>query len=1455
VELRLQVRTRAQDVVPVRITCDPETTAGALATALAQRHPGIEAPGANVTLAVGHGKVMHQVPPGTWVSEAGIQSGQTVSVVPSTDVASGSGVAATVRVVSGPDEGAEFPVPAGSSFIGRDPTCRVRLSDPMTSMVHARLFVGSDVEVFDQNSSNGVEVGGVMVQQAPIRPAETVRVGNTLLEILATPGGQAEAQTRTVVPFNRPPRLDPDYEGKVLIAPEVPKAPTRTRMPIIPLILPILMGGVLYLLTRSVASIVFVALSPLLMLGMAVESMISGKRRFKRDAAAFRADVAALSEQAVLGADVERAARCHEYPSLGEYYAAAAAKSDLLWCRRPGLPRYLSFRLGLGTSRSRDSIDAQPMRGADLSLQAELDDVVAGAAQIDGVPVVLDLTANGSFGVAGSWDRANSAARAVVLQAALSHAPDEVMIAALIPPHLQHYWNWLLWLPHVEAAERALGTTPLAAGGGPGTTLAAAIDRVIRERIAADVDLDDENPPPRLIVVIAHDAPVPRPALVAIAEDGPAVGVHVVWVAEDRGDLPAACRAYLSRHDDEDVFGLVATGESTSVTVEEVGVEEALAAAGQLAPVVDSSQSDEGMLGIPTSVSFLDISGTALAESADAIIDRWRESDSLPADADQRQGRRRESNLRALVGVTATGPLQLDLRSQGPHALVGGTTGSGKSEFLQSWVLGMAAAHSPRQVTFLLVDYKGGSAFADCVRLPHTVGLVTDLSPAMVRRALISLNAELRHREQVLQRGGFKDLAEMEKADDPDTPPSLVIVVDEFAALVQEVPEFVDGVVNVAQRGRSLGLHLILATQRPAGVIKDNLRANTNLRIALRVADAADSQDIVGDALAAGFDPGIPGRAVFTAGGSRLTLFQSAYVGGFTSPQKSEPTIDVAPLQFAPAEDWPVIEPAAAPMVAPASTRKDVQRIVDTIELANSQAALAAPRKPWLPRLADVYDLTALPSRRTDEELVFGVRDDPEAQDQPVVAFLPDRDGAMAVYGTGGSGTSGFLRTLAVCAGLTTKGGPCHVYGLDFGARGLSPVEVLPHVGSIVNGEDDERVTRLARWLRGVVDERAIRYSAANAGTIAEYRRLAGMPDEPRILLLIDGMDAFRNAYEITTQSKVFEQVLSIAADGRPVGVHVVVAADRPGAIPSALASSLQARMVMRMANDNDLMMLGIPRDLLQGDTPPGRGVVDGQEVQVAVLGRDPSAPGQAAALARLSESMRRAGVVEAPPIGRLPVEVTLADLPVEVDGLPTLGVADDTLAATGFPDIGVFVVCGPPHSGRTTALTTVVASLRRARPNARLAFFGNRGSSLLQGITWDEVAATEQDAATLATTLLDQVAADSVARTSLVVVIEGIGDFISTPADLPLQKLVKACRSSDQLVIAEGETSSLGGSWPLLQAVKAARSGIALQPDQLDGDSVFRTSFPRINRSSFPEGRGLRVSSGRVTRVQVALP
>ncbi|HWL44884.1 MAG TPA: FtsK/SpoIIIE domain-containing protein [Ilumatobacter sp.] len=1436
----------------VLLVADSTATVASVAERLRFRLSGAGAGAAAEGLVVNRGSAGERsAAPTMTLSEAGLRSGDTVALssagaAPRTDGPS----VGTLNVVAGPDAGQQFPLARGTNLIGRDRTADIRLSDPRVSKRHAKLNVTDAVEIIDDGSANGIVIGGSVVDRALVRPGTSLTLGDSTVTVTLHTTGGASIQEGEVA-FNRSPRLDPEYAGVQLKAPEPPKPQGAQRFPIMSLLAPVAMGGMIYAITKNPMSLLFVAMSPVMMLGGWFENRLASKRSNAAALANYRSALLDLSVQLQYASDLERSGRRAEHPSAPEVEAAARDLTELVWTRRPEHDRFLQFRVGLGTQPSRNTVELPTSNATVPELWRELLDVVGQFSTIGGVPVVADLRTVGNVGVAGPDRVARGVAANVIGQLVALHSPAELVLAAVAGENAPA-WEWLKWLPHTGSEFSPVAAGHLAANSAEANALVSAIEEVIETRGAADSRGDQPAPLPAVVLFVDDDAPVERARLVQLAERGPAAGVHLVWNAPSVPRLPAACRLFLDidaegRH----IAGYVQGGVGVSdLEPESIAPEVAGALARRLAPVTDSGVRLDDQSDLPRTVSFLDLTGAELASDPDAVIENWRANNALPSVPGAPKPKR-DNTLRAVVGQGAAGVLHLDLRTHGPHALVGGTTGAGKSEFLQSWVLGMAAAHSPSRVTFLFVDYKGGAAFADCIHLPHCVGLVTDLSPHLVRRALTSLNAELRYREHILNGKKAKDLFELEKRNDPDAPPSLVIVVDEFAALVHEVPEFVDGVVNVAQRGRSLGLNLILATQRPAGVIKDNLRANTNLRVALRMADEGDSDDVVGSKVAATFDPGLPGRGVVKTGPGRLATFQSAYVGGHSTGEPPAPSLEIRDLVFGAGELWD------APPEPPRATHdgpNDIKRVVANIAAATQAAAVPTPRKPWLPELAPTYRLDALPSRRTDHELVFGVIDDPQAQSQPEIAFLPDVDGNMAVYGAGGSGKSTFLRSIAVAAAFApARGGPVHVYGLDFGSRGLAMLEALPHVGSIIDGDDDERVQRLLRHLRATVDERSERYETVKAGDIVEYRRLAGRPDEARIVVLVDGVGAFRTAYEASSLNRYWDMFQSLAADGRRAGVHFVVSADRSGAVSTSLASAIQRRLVLRLANEMDYTMLDTPADALDQTSPPGRGFVDGVEVQVAVLGGETNMALQADEIARLIEAMKRAGVGVAPPIESLPEAVPLSGLPDLADGLPTLGIWDETLQPIGFVPSGAFLVSGPPLSGKTTTVATIATSLQRACPRLKLVLFGARRSALVGVVPWACSALGPADIVTLASDLATEIT--EAEPGTFAVFVESIGELLNTEADFPLQELLKACRASEQFVVAEGETSSVTGSWPLLQTVKVSRAGIALQPDQMDGDSLFKTSFPRVNRGDFPFGRGLLVVAGKHYRVQVALP
>jgi S-DNA-T family DNA segregation ATPase FtsK/SpoIIIE len=1508
VRLKLTLRRHAGADADIVVTADATASVSEIATTLGRVDPdagsasGPATPAIPTLRAALPGAEPLILPPEAAVGDAWIGSGATIEIVdahtgPTAPVDGAPAVSRPVRAVltalSGPQSGQRWELPAGTTVIGRDPSCDVVLDDPMVSKRHLRIEADAAVELVDLGSANGVEVDGGLVGRLRVEDRVAVLLGDTELELVVhdAPSGAA-APTAGPVFFNRSPRVEPRYAGTEYVGPEVPQEIVNAPFPYVAMVAPLGMGAVLFATNPGSAgiSLLFVALSPILMAGNYVSQRITRRGAQKKAIAKFDSHLTRLTGEMDAERERERAARLREAPSTAEVLTAAIERGPLLWTRRPEHWSFLNVRLGAGRMSSRNRIreDKKPTSLPDY--QRRFDQMLDANREVDAVPIVDNLHESGALGIAGSDRAAAETANALLVQLSGLHSPSEVVIAAAITPRWSAELDWMKWLPHTASPQSPLGGIQLADSPASAAQLISAVEGLVASRRAQSeaerrgATSDDavalergarvgtgetgtSSPIPAVVLLIADDVPVDRGRLVQLAEDAADAGVFPIWIASDVAALPAVCRTYLDLGREDTAaanpesrpgpvsarVGFVRLGEVIEqVEVERVTAAAALDYARRLAPVIDAGAVVADSSDLPRSVSLVTLLGHELVESSDAVIDRWRQNESIH---DRTPGitpkKRRAGRLRAIIGSAGADPLHLDLRSQGPHALVGGTTGAGKSEFLQAWVLGMAAEYSPDRVTFLFVDYKGGSAFADCVNLPHCVGLVTDLSPHLVRRALTSLRAELHHREHLLNRKKAKDLLELEKRGDPESPPALVLVIDEFAALAGEVPEFVDGVVDIAQRGRSLGIHLIMATQRPAGVIKDNLRANTNLRVALRMADESDSQDVVGVKDAGGFDPGLPGRGLAKTGPGRLTMFQSAYAGGWTSREPESADVDVAELRFGGEVRWE--EPGRSDDVEQRDLGPtDQQRLVSRMIGAARAAGIPAPRRPWLDELATAYDLSKL-RQRTDAELVLGVMDLAEQQAQMPAYFRPDTDGNIAIYGTGGTGKSGVLRTLAASAAITPRGGPVHVYGLDFGSGGLRMLDALPHVGAIIPGDDVDRVVRLFRMLQSELERRGPLYSEMEASSIVEYRRIADRPDEPRILLLVDDFGGFRNDFELTSgREKWWEVFRDVLTGGRPLGLHVALTADRAGAVPTNIGSAIQRRVVLRLADDG-YRVLGAPSDILNADSPPGRAVVDGNETQIAILGGSTSVQDQAAATRELAAAMHRADVAAAPVIGSLPNEYPADDHPAEVDGRPVLGLSDIDLGPLGFDPRGPLLISGPPASGRTTALVAISDAVRRADADARFYYIGTSRSPLARSRPWVYAATTAVQAKNLAMMLRPAVE-DEDTEGRIVVVLEGIGDFVQGDADAALVALVKAIRRSDHLLIAEGEASSWSSGWPLLGEIKNARCGILLQPETLDGEMVLKTPFPRIQRAEFPPGRGMFAARNKVARVQLPL-
>jgi S-DNA-T family DNA segregation ATPase FtsK/SpoIIIE len=734
----------------------------------------------------------------------------------------------------------------------------------------------------------------------------------------------------------------------------------------------------------------------------------------------------------------------------------------------------------------------------------------------------------------------------------------------------------------------------------------------------------------------------------------------------------------------------------------------------------------------------------------------------------------------------------------------------------------MAATSSPEDLTFVLVDYKGGSAFDVCARLPHTVGVVTDLDGHLARRALSCLEAELRYREERLRTVGAADLAAYRAGLAAATLPRLVVVVDEFAALAKDLPDFMASLIDIAQRGRSLGVHLLLATQRPHGVINDQIRANTNLRIALRVQDGADSVDVVGTADAAGIGRAQPGRGLIRLGAGEVQPFQTALV---TGPSTGPEPPRLVPFLFA-AE-----QPSGGASVATTpEAPSDLDVLVAAIAAAGEQAGTAPPRRPWPDPLPEVVPATDLGAADPPGRATYGLADEPGRQRQVPASWGPG-DGNLLLVGVAGSGTTTALASIAIGLARSSDADALHLYVLDFDDQALAPLAGLAHTGGFVGASERERQVRLIRMLQGEIDRRR--------------RLVAGDPvapaDVPAIVVLLDNYAGFSSSFEDPADLAVKSALGRVIADGPGVGIVSVIAAKQPVDLPAQVSSLIPARLLFRLADGYEYAGLGVPG--VDPPTTPGRCYESwtGREVHIAVAHTD----GPAAAVALVEPRL----ALERPPapVGTLPDEVEVSQLIdaaaiSDLEWILPVGIGDVELAPAGFRlgDGDHVVVCGPSRSGKSTALAGLARVARAARADLPVFAVVPRRSPLRDCSEVDTVLETAGGLRSL----LDQTAPALVLIDDAAAVDDFDGVLAELAAYPPPGVHVIAAAPADLLRAAYGHWTA---------ALRRSRLGVALKPNPaVDGD-IWQTMLPRRGPAQFAPGRGYLVVEGDCELIQVA--
>ena len=935
-----------------------------------------------------------------------------------------------------------------------------------------------------------------------------------------------------------------------------------------------------------------------------------------------------------------------------------------MWERRPGDPDFCRVRIGVGTVALATRLVAPETPADERSdpvTVAALRGFIDTHSTITEAPITIALRGGAAVTVDGDISRLRGLLRAIVCQLAVLHAPDQVLIVGLISDRNRVHWDWLKWLPHNRHPTKTDTV-------GPARMVYQSLAEAQRELIGA-------RPAQVVLIVDAEEH---------IAAD--AVAGVTILAAETGGDGSVVTMRY--------------RGESQVLArPDQMDPIDALTCARRLARYQVAGDGAGDGSGWP---SLLGAGDVARFEP----ITLWRLQD-------------RQARLRVPIGTTVDGsPVELDIKEaaengMGPHGLCVGATGSGKSELLRTVALGMMTRNSPEVLNLLLVDFKGGATFLDLARAPHVAAVITNLADEapLVARMRDALAGEMNRRQQLLRTAGQVSVSTYERARRAGAQlaalPTLFIIVDEFSELLSQHPDFADTFVAIGRLGRSLGMHLLLASQRLDEGRLRGLEAHLSYRVCLKTLSASESRTVLGT-LDAYELPNTPGAGLLRSGAGELIGFQTAFVSGpLRERSRTGDIVQAAPpwvRRFTTQASGPVTR-----TVGGSPERTVLQAVLDRI------AGHGLPAHPvWLAPLGATPAVDTLlgdaGSASADLVVPIGIVDCPfEQRRMPLMVDMSGAAGNVAIVGAPQSGKSTALRTLITALAATHDPGRVQFYCLDFGGEALSSVGGLPHVGAVAGRAEPQLARRIIAELESLMQRREAIFRQRGVESIARYRQLRREHDamsrtDPfgEVFLVVDGWASLRRDF-----GALEEAVAAIAVRGLSLGLHVVLSASRWAELRPSLKDQIGSRIELRLGDPAESEIdrkraHQVPRDI------PGRGLSrDGLHMLIALPRLDgvESTTGLTEAGVRMVDMLRRRhGKSAAPPVPLLPTrvdhETVLARAGDEVCPHILLGLEERRLQpiAVDFGHHPHLLVLGDNECGKTAALRLVCREIIRTK-------------------------------------------------------------------------------------------------------------------------------------------------------------
>jgi len=1189
-----------------------------------------------------------------------------------------------------------------------------------------------------------------------------------------------------------------------------------------------------------------------------------------------------------------------------------------LWERSPADPDFLDLRLGVGLRLATYNIkfaESASDRMNQDALSRKAKDLVKEYASVEGSAISVPLGEIGVLGCAGSQQAIQQIGRILILQLATHHAPNEVKLVLVFPETEKKDWDWARWLPHLwneDHSHRMIADNPRTASG-----LLTDLSQIFSGR---QLELRKSSKPEEVqfrnhYVFIFADPKVIDEAgsssygklFAMLMSEGRELGASTILLQNSRQKLDRACRAVVDLNDASSLYLTTPKPETIAFTLDtpDTGLADRLARSLASIRIKIRSQNQGKGGDLPKNKSIFELLAISRPEDL-PLQQNWTRVQPYVS-------------LNAPIGVQAEGLTYFNLQEVskqglGPHAVIGGMTGTGKTKgLLHTIILSMAIHNHPHDLNFLLVDYKGGDLYRGLETLPHVVGCLGNLAGAqkqsvLVRRLFTCLEAELKRRRNLLGNSSINDYhAEQFKSGENkgEILPHLVVIIDEFAELISKnTPDVVEllksNLVSIARTGRSLGVHLVLATQDPGNVVRGDIRDAVNLILCLGMGTRDASREMLETEDAYIENLGKQqGRGYIKAKRESLfAQFQSAFSG---FPASFIPTSTFSQKKIS---EMNLMGISLQELVSTESVNKNAASEINTAPLSKIQSEALAVwigqqaeenkiqkmPNPFLPLLPDQVEMETInvanegwnghswPASSNPLNPLIGLADDPANLKQFPIRLNLGRDGHLAVYGRDGNEMAEFLSTLILSMAFDLSPEQLHIYVMDFEGQRLTDLKSLPHMGDMILAEEKDRALRLLGFLR-----RELKRRKASAGMANKSDSVQTDQTFPKIVLVLNNYSQFEAASDLAVESLI--QLLDQGAS--QYGIHLIVSGNRSSAI-SRRVTALSTLAVSLELNPNDDISMIIGR--MPGLTAPasikGRAILRGVPALEFQTGRWRAH--------ELIRQMAQAWQGSRPPStptlnGNIALRQLLVDSRIETGHgyVVPVGLHAELMDAVhmDLKSGPYFMVSGRAQGGKTTFIQSWLLGLASKFSRKKIKFYFinigalNQRLFILRNLPHSaEYADSEESLSNVIRTLSAEIAARRTAFETAVQNASNLIDENQFASQFPALVIVMddyeqtanaiqqgPLRTELELLFKQGNRFGLYGllsapakelylnfsSDPVVKLFKDSQSGAIF--DRTDQHNLLSNSSPKTIAGTLSTGHGFLVNKGSYTQFQAA--